>query len=157
MASDGERPPGARPYVKFSAAVSRAVCLRIAAGESQEAISADPAMPSRATLRRWAHERPPFPRILARAKALAGREGIGPNSTWCPVVAHEIVARLPEGESLTAIARHPAMPSMGTIFYWRKTKPEFAEALRLAREALAERFSDLGWKMAWRRPRKPPA
>ncbi|MGZ3378011.1 MAG: terminase small subunit-like protein, partial [Phenylobacterium sp.] len=63
-------------------------------------------------------------------------------------VAHEIVTRVSEGETLTSIADDPAMPSMGTIFYWRKSKPEFAEDLRVAREALAERFSDLGWRMA---------
>jgi hypothetical protein len=148
MDSDGERPRGARGYVQFSAKVSREVCVRIAAGETQGAINADPAMPSRATIGRWARERPAFAKVLARAKALARREGVGPNSTWCPVVAHEIVARLAEGETLTAIAEDPAMPSMGTMFYWRNAKPEFAEAMRLAREAVAERFSDLGWRMA---------
>lgn len=150
MTSDDppERPEGVRGYVRFSAAVARAVCVRVAAGETQGAICADPAMPSTATLRRWAHERPAFARIFARARALGNRDGMGRASTFCPVTAHEIAARVAEGESLTAISGDPAMPSMGTIFYWRKSTPEFAEALRLARETLAERFSDLGWRMA---------
>ena len=143
-----ERPEGVRGYVRFSARLARAICLRIAAGESQLAISADPAMPSRATLGRWARERPAFGRILTRAKALGNHAGKGRPSTFHPVVAHEIAARLSEGESLTAISRDPAMPSLGTIFYWRKSNPEFAESLRLAREAVAERFCDLGWQMA---------
>jgi hypothetical protein len=142
------RPEGVRGYVQFSAKVARAICARVAAGETQAAICADPSMPSRGTLHRWARERPAFAKIFARARAFGNRNLKGQTSTYCPVVAHEIATRLSEGESLTAICRDPAMPSMGTIFYWRKSNAEFAEALRLARETLAERFSDLGWEMA---------
>jgi hypothetical protein len=137
-----------RPYVQFSADVARAVCVRVAAGETLRAVCGDPAMPSEASLRRWARDRPAFARIYARARAMGNRQGMGRASTYCPVIAHEIVTRVSEGETLTAIAQDPAMPSMGSMFYWRKANPEFAEALRLAREALAERFSDLGWQMA---------
>jgi len=139
---------GARPYVQFSARLARAICLRVAAGETQRAICADPAMPSQATLTRWARDRPAFAKIFARAKAFGNRTALGRPSTYCPAVAHEIVTRVSEGETLTAIGTDPAMPSMGTIFYWRKANADFAEALRLAREAVAERFSDLGWQMA---------
>ena len=111
------------------------------------AICADPAMPSRATIGRWARDLPGFARIFARAKAAACRLG-GANSTDCPVTAHEVVTRVAEGETLTSIAADPAMPPMGSLFYWRKANPEFAEGLRVAREALAERLSDLGWQMA---------
>jgi hypothetical protein len=79
---------------------------------------------------------------------MAARDGVGGRATYCPIIAHEVVTRVSEGETLTAIAEDPAMPSMGSLFYWRKTHPEFGEALRLAREALAERFSDMGWRMA---------
>jgi len=34
------------------------------------------------------------------------------------------------------------------MYRWKADHPEFAEDMRLAREALAERFSDLGWTMA---------
>jgi hypothetical protein len=147
-ARSDKRPEGVRGYVQFSAKVARAICVRVAAGETQAAICADPAMPSRHTLHRWARERPAFAKIFARARALGNRTSTGQSSTYCPVVAHEIAVRLSEGESLTAIAQDPAMPSIGSMFYWRKAHPEFTEALRLAREALAERFSDLGWQMA---------
>ncbi|WP_394760556.1 hypothetical protein [Phenylobacterium sp.] len=139
--------PRLRPGNRFSAKLVRQVCIRLAAGETQVAICADPAMPSRATIGRWARERPGFARIFARAKAAACRLG-GANSTDCPVTAHEVVTRVAEGETLTSIAADPAMPSMGSLFYWRKANPEFDDGLRVAREALAERFSDLGWRMA---------
>src|SRR6185437_2302939 len=105
------------------------------------------AMPSTASVRRWAQTLPKFAAIYSRAKAIGARWG-HPNSTYCPVIAHEVVTRVSEGETLTYIAADPAMPSMGSLFYWRKSHPEFAEDLRTAREALAERFSDLGWRMA---------
>lgn len=143
-----EPPPSepSRPYVKFSADLARRLCVRVAAGESLRAICADPDMPSTATVRRWA-QRENFAKIYRRARAAGSRWG-HPNSTYCPVIAHEVVTRVSEGETLTSIAADPAMPSMGSLFYWRKSNPEFAEDLRLAREALAERFSDLGWRMA---------
>jgi hypothetical protein len=152
MASDDEAPlSGARlpvrGYVRFSATVARAVCARVAAGESQVSICADPAMPGRNTLQRWAKQSPGFARIFARAKAMAVRKPVS-GFGFCPATAEEIVARVSEGEMLTSISTDPLMPSLRTIMRWRADHPEFAEALGLAREALAERFSDLGWKMA---------
>jgi hypothetical protein len=111
-------------------------------------ICADPAMPCTATLQVWARERPAFARIFRRARAIGGRDGPGRPSSYCPATAHEIVVRVSEGESLSAIAEDPAMPPMRTIFRWRIFEPEFEEELRVAREAVAERFSDLGWKLA---------
>lgn len=136
------------PYVHFSAEVARAVCHRIAAGESQASICADPQMPSIGSLRAWAKKRPAFGRTFARARAMGGRDGRSPVSTWCPIKAHEIVVRVSEGEPLTTIEKDPAMPSARTIFLWRKDHPEFAEDLRVAREVVGERFGDLGWKLA---------
>ena len=142
------RPEGVRGYVRFSAKLARVVCARVAAGESQLAICADPGMPSRATLGRWARERPAFARIFARARALGGRNPMGRPSSYCPVVAHEVLVRVTEGETLSSISRDPAMPSMDVIFHWRRTNADFAQAMRQAREVLAERFCDMGWQMA---------
>ena len=139
-------PQAPRPYVKFSADLARRICVRVAAGESLRAICAEPEMPCTATVRRWA-KREMFAKIYRRARAAGARWG-HPNSTYCPVIAHEVVTRVSEGETLTSNAGDPAMPTMGCLFYWRKSNPEFGEDLRLAREALAERFSDLGWRMA---------
>src|SRR5579859_301918 len=136
-----------RGYVRFSATVAREVCRRVAAGESQNAICAEPAMPSRTALRRWARESAGFARIFARAKAMAMRKPVSGRG-YCPATAEEIVARVSEGEMLTSITTDPVMPSLRTVMRWRADHPEFAEDLRLAREALAERFSDMGWKMA---------
>lgn len=134
--------------VRFSAKVARAVCRRVAAGETQLSISADPAMPSRVTLWRWAKEIPPFARALARAKAVGGRVGGGPGGKYCEATAAEIYDRLCEGESILAICRDPAMPSFSTVYAWRRARPEFAELMTRAREVQAERFFALGWEIA---------
>lgn len=146
-AGGGDAPAPARGYVRFSAAVGREVCRRVAAGESQSSVCADPAMPSRAALTRWAREHPGFGRIFTRAKAMAARKPVS-GQGFCAATAGEVVARVSEGEMLTAICADPSMPSLRTIMRWRADHPEFAEEMMLAREGLAERFSELGWTMA---------
>ena len=142
----GERAP-ARGYVRFSATVARAVCARVAAGESLASICSEPGLPSAHSLRRWAREHPGFARIFDRARALAARKPVS-GQGYCAATANEVVARVSQGEMLTEIAADPLMPSLRTIYRWKADHAEFAEDMRLAREALAERFSDLGWKMA---------
>jgi len=136
-----------RGYVRFSATVAREVCRRVAGGESQVSVCADPAMPSRAALKRWAERHAGFGRVFARAKAMAARKPVSGRG-YCAATAGEIAARVSEGEMLSAICADPSMPSLRTVMRWRADHPEFAEEMRLAREALAERFGDLGWKLA---------
>jgi hypothetical protein len=138
-----------RPYIQYTAQLARRICIRVAAGETLKAICEDADMPARATVTRWARESARFAAIYNRAKAFGARHAdVGHTSTYCALAAHEIAVRVSEGETLSDIAADPAMPSMGTIFYWKKSVPEFADALLLAREAHAERLADLGWKMA---------
>lgn len=146
--SPGEAPERARPYVRYSAKLARVICQRLAAGETVRAICAEPGLPSRATVHRWVRESAAFARIYTRAKAFGCRVADGRGATYCPVAAHEIAVRVSEGEPLSDIAEDPSMPSLGTIFHWRRSFPDFADALNLAREAFAERMTDLGWKMA---------
>jgi hypothetical protein len=137
-----------RGYVRFSATLAREVCRRTAAGDRQADICAEPGMPSVATLWRWSRQRADFARIYGRARALGGRGVNGRPPSFCPVAANEIVARVSEGEMLAAICADAHLPSLSTVYRWQGAQPEFAEALRVAREALAERFSAAGWKMA---------
>lgn len=140
--------PRARPYVQYSANLARAICARVAAGETLVAICAERGMPSRASVTRWVREQPRFAGMYHRAKVLARRDGLGPTTTFCEVVAHEICARVAQGETLTAICDDPAMPAMWTVMHWQRRSAAFAEALTLAREAHAERMADEGWRMA---------
>jgi hypothetical protein len=151
---DGDEAPelGARTpqrgYVRFSAAVARAFCRRVAGGERQKDICADPAMPSMVSVYRWSRDRAAFARALARSRALGASVAGARIYGFCPAAANEIVARVSEGEMLTMICADPHLPSVRTVVRWRVENPDFAEELRQAREGLAERFSDLGWRMA---------
>jgi hypothetical protein len=136
-----------RAYVRFSSPLAREVCRRVAAGESQSAICADPTMPSRNSLAAWARQSAQFAKVFAQAKAMAKRKPVS-GQGFCPATATEIVARVSEGEMLSAITADPLMPSLRTIFRWKADHSDFAEDLHLAREALAERLADLGWTMA---------
>jgi hypothetical protein len=106
-------------------------------------------MPHRATLARWAQEKPRFAEELAKARTAGGRLARSRQlSTYCAATAHEICERMCEGESLVAICRDPTMPAFGTVYRWRRAFPEFAAMMREAREVQADRFCDLGWEIA---------
>lgn len=136
-----------RGYVRFSAKVAREVCWRTAAGETQEEICADAHMPSILTLYRWSKRRAGFARAYARARAV-GAAAVMTRTRFCPVKANEIVARIGEGELLASICADTHLPCLATIRRWARDNPEFGEDMRLAREALAERLTDVGWKLA---------
>lgn len=138
----------ARPYIQYSVALGQEICLRVAAGETLKAICADPAMPAASTVTRWAREDAAFAETFHRAKALARHDGLGPTTTYCEATAHQICARVAEGETLTSISNDPAMPALWTILHWQRGSAAFAEALALSRQAQAERLADLGWEMA---------
>lgn len=157
MAAETDAPGGAklqdgragRAYVRFTAKVARVICARVAAGEHLSHICADPDMPSRPSVTRWARKHTPFREAYHRAKALgAPPQGLGRRTTYCEVVAHEICMRIAEGESLTSISNDPAMPAMWTIMHWQSRSADFADALLLAKQARAERLADTGWDLA---------
>jgi transposase-like protein len=148
---DDETPPGrpARAAVGFSEALAETLCARVAAGESQVAICAEPGMPSRATLWRWVQTRPAFAQAFWAARVAGGVDQLnGRVSSFCQVTADEVFRRMCEGESVSAICADPAMPAFSTLYYWRRQYHGFAEAMRVAREIQAERFCDLGWEIA---------
>jgi hypothetical protein len=47
-----------------------------------------------------------------------------------------------------AICRDPGLPAFLSVYRWRKTFPEFASALKQAREVQAELICDLSYEMA---------
>lgn len=146
------RAPGSRTYVRFSAKVARAVCRRLATGETMASIDRDPEMPCTATVRVWARAYPRFGEALARARQAGGwadgsdrSQGV---ARYRPEVGQAICARISAGEALSAICADPDMPSTSTVYRWRAEEPDFAEELRLAREVQAERLCEVGWEIA---------
>lgn len=147
--NDPAAAPARAEAVRYSAALGRAVCARLASGESQVSICASPGMPVRSTLFRWVRDTPKFSLDVGRARAAGGRVAAGGKPfTFCPTTAAEIFDRLCEGEGIAKICRDPAMPAFSTVYYWRRHFPAFDEQVRVAREIQAERFCDLGWEIA---------
>jgi len=145
----------------FTAELGRAVCARVAAGESIMGVCKDPAMPHRTTVRNWANRDPVFAgelfaamraarlerrrrdRALAAAKAAQPKPARGGKaSTYTDEMGEAICARLANGESLIAIVRCPDMPCYGTVYGWLKRHPEFADHYALAREVQADYLFD---------------
>lgn len=157
MAAETDAPGGAnlqerratRAYVQFTARLARAICARVAAGEHLSDICADPGMPNKNSVQRWARDRAAFREAYHRAKALgAPPAGFGSRTTYSETIAHEICMRIAEGETLTSISDDPAMPAMWTIMHWQRRSADFADALLLAKQARAERLADAGWDLA---------
>jgi len=149
--SDGGRAPARRrEYVRYSEAVADQLCARLEAGEMLYRICREPGMPTPEAVDKWIKQKPKFAERLKAARRAGGRpDGArGPGFTYCREVADEVFMRLCEGESLTKIGADPTMPSLSTIFYWRRRIAEFEDAVQLGKRIQAEMFCDKGWELA---------
>jgi hypothetical protein len=54
---------------------------------------------------------------------------------YSEAVAREVCERIARGEVWSRIGGTDGMPEYSTLFYWRRTRPDFAEALALAQAA----------------------
>lgn len=153
MAEDIEAAPARRsrrPYVRYSQAVAERLCARLAAGELLYRIARDPDMPTPEAVAKWAKAKPEFAAALLKARRDGGRPAgtKGQPFGLCEHVTHEIFERLCEGESLTAIGRDPTMPSLSTIFNWRRKFPAFDAEMRTGMRIRAEVLADRGGELA---------
>jgi hypothetical protein len=154
--SDDDTPMGAagpaagrKTPVRWSAALGARICARVAAGALVYPLCREPGMPTPEGIAKWAKAKPDFAQALDAARRMGGRPPgrRGGVSTYCDETGRAIFERLCDGESLNAIGRDPTMPSLSTLFYWRRRIPEFDEMVAVAKEVQAERLADLGWEM----------
>ena len=145
-----EAVPARRVYVRYSPELAKTLCERVAAGELLYAVCREPGMPTPEGVRKWMTDKPGFAAAFDAARRAGGRPaGVrGPVYSYCQATADAIFERICDGESYSAIGRDPTMPSLSTIFYWRRRIPEFETAMRLAKEIQAERFCDTSWELA---------
>src|SRR5688572_16842374 len=106
----GKGVPARQPYehtrdsVKWSAALGRRICRRVAGGELLYAVLREDGMPTPQSVGRWAKEKPGFGRELAAARRASGRDPDGPagggGGVWLysEGLAREVFERLCEGE-----------------------------------------------------------
>jgi len=149
-AAGGKAGKGRRTPVRYSEGLAGKLCKRLARGELLYQILRGRGMPTPEAVAKWARERPDFGVALAAAREAGGRPAgtRGPASTFSDAVAEEVFERLCEGESLTRIGDDPTMPSLSTLFRWRRERPAFEEAVQQGMRIRAEVLSDAGWEMA---------
>lgn len=80
----------------------------------------------------------------ARAKANGGRRRKDGSRfvRYSDALAKAVCARIAGGEPWSRIGGTDGMPEYSTLFYWRRTRPEFAEAFDIARAAATEMRAD---------------
>ena len=168
-----EREARAAP-VRWSAALGREICARLASGTAEAALCREPGMPSVQAVRGWARRRPAFAAAYEAAKAAARgarlardrkvdlarrwrtaltaasgwRARGGAVSPYCGELAELICRRITGGESVLAIGADPAMPCAQTIYNWVRQHDDFREMYLIARELAADLMFDLAYEVA---------
>lgn len=118
--------------------VADRIFLRVLRGAPLRAmLCADPALPSSKVVARWRREHPEFDRILniaiGQRRTLRGRA----QSHCTPQITAAVADRVVRGASLAEAARARGMPSVHTLYSWKRKHPDFAEAIAGARDARA--------------------
>ena len=148
-----------REIAPWSEALGRTICERVAGGEMLYPVLRERGMPTPQSVGRWVKERPEFGAELAEARRIGGRPVRGLDSmgrvkagggvwSYCEEAADAVFERLCDGESLTSIGADPTMPSLATIFYWRRHFPDFETAMLQGQRISAERVCDTSLEMA---------
>jgi len=165
-----------RKYVRYSEALGRTICARVALGESLAAVCRDADMPHSVSVYDWTRRHAEFgaafraaqgearlaQRLADRAAAARRwgadgaadgrfgvlRDGRGRWSTFTPELGEEICWRLANGESLKSIGMDPQMPSSATVLYWVRRYPDFGEAYAQARQMMGESLGDMALEVA---------
>lgn len=150
----------------YTPEMGRVILGRIAAGETVKAITADPRLPSYATVYRWVRMHEGFGAdwmdlrarlarqaiaedVQARADRAAFRtfkEGLGlarrrrggRRSSYTAAVAGKICRRIAAGAALTHVLAEPDMPSAKAVYGWLRTRPAFRKAYVAACDKRAE-------------------
>ena len=158
MTSSAPPPRGEKRPPWFTPERARALCDRIAAGETLKDICAEPGMPGQPTIYKWLRREPQFAedyyvarraalRWEARHKAAYAKPPrpklkAGRPTKCTPEVIDEICERLGAGESLTDICDDAHMPSMVSVHNWLRNDQAFRARYVDARRAQADRAFD---------------
>jgi hypothetical protein len=112
------------PAYRDRARLKLEILARVTAGETLQAVCAQPDHPSYASVYAWARADPAF----AAELALAGTRGAH-RRRWAfdEQKADALLVRLRAGEPIASILRDPAMPSRRVYAHWRATQAHFAE------------------------------
>jgi hypothetical protein len=86
------RSDGAVVQVRYSGAVARRICERIAGGASWRSMAAKPDMPGESTIQKWRKRHPVFAEALAQAREVAREARAGRPGTAWPAIFEQLEA-----------------------------------------------------------------
>jgi transposase-like protein len=115
----------------FDPVRAEAFLLEVRRGTPVEALLRRPEWPSRRGLNAWKRQRPAFAAEILEAARFSQSFGRRRwQFDW--TLADEIVRRVHRGETLAAVSADPGLPGPVSLARWRRERPEFDAALRLA-------------------------
>ncbi len=115
----------------YDEARAQAFLLRVRRGDTVGDLLRTPGQPHRRVLERWRREQPGFAAAL-KASLRFSRQERPRKWRFDQAVADEMVRRVWRGETLRALARDPGFPTELALAGWRRVRPDFDAALRMA-------------------------
>ena len=123
----------------FDAERAEAFLMEVKRGHAVRDLVRRPEWPNRDRFNRWKSEQPEFVTALAEAVALAVRMRPRKWEFYNQVTADEVIARVASGAMMAEIEAARGLPNKVALRRWKQLRPDFAEALRLARKRRAAR------------------
>lgn len=117
----------------FDAERAEAFLMEVKRGHAVRDLVRRPEWPNRDRFNRWKSERPEFVAALAEAVALAARMRPRKWEVYDEAIADQIIARVASGATMAQIAAARGLPGKVDIRRWKRIRPDFAKALRLAK------------------------
>ena len=157
-----------RPQVRYSPALGKLICERIAAGQSEASLGREPGMPSVQAIYKWREREPGFGEAYEAARdrarrerqasdraqdraqdedrrwrqALRPRNRQGRVSTYSDELGGVILRRIAGGETVLSIGADDEMPCASTIYHWIRADDGFHDAYLKAKAVAADIFAD---------------
>ena len=124
---------GATAGPVFDAEHAEAFRLAVRRGGTIVKLVQRPEWPDRKRLNRWKAERPDFAAALGAAALAARKTGPRKWARYDEEVADEIIRRVAFGELIGDIETDPTVPGRIDLARWKRMRPDFADALRVAK------------------------
>ena len=158
--------PDRRPSVRYSPALGKLICEKIAGGQSEASLGREPGMPSVQAIYKWRARERGFAAAYEAARDQARRDrrardraededrrwrralrprkdGRGGRvSTYSDELGGTILRRVAGGETVLSIGADPDMPCAATIYHWIRADDGFHDAYLKAKAVAADIFAD---------------
>jgi hypothetical protein len=116
----------------FSAAQAEVLLARLRRGASLGELRRTPGFPDRRRLARWKRERPDFAADLGFALRVSRRLRAGLRQVYDEPAADRVICALNAGARMAEVVGAPGLPRARVVAGWRRRRPDFDHAVRMA-------------------------